>query len=111
MKRSLSFVFFCFCLFACLFDNRSIYRFILCCIMDLHYPDIGQTRFSVVNQREQKPVIALEMETNRKHVIAHLLAVTSECSLFLYTSDRKNTCIQLLFFKYVYNSNVLPQSI
>lgn len=57
--------------------------------MDLHYPDIGQTLFSVVNQPEQKPVIALEMETNRKHVIAHLFVVTSQCRLLLYTLDKK----------------------
>lgn len=56
----------------CLFDNRPIYCFVLCCMIDLHYPDIGQTLVSVVNEREQKPVIALEMETNRKQVIAHL---------------------------------------
>lgn len=39
--------------------------------MHLHYPDIGQTPFSAVNECEQKPVIALEMETNRKQVIAY----------------------------------------
>lgn len=59
------------CLFACLFGNRSICCIVLCCVMHLHYPDIGQTPFSAVNECEQKPVIALQMETNRKQVIAY----------------------------------------
>lgn len=71
-------------------------------MVDLHYPDIGQTLFSVVNEREQKPVVALEMEANTKQVIAHGFVVVLQC---YYLTLNIRTCICIFN---VYNLNVLP---